>query len=68
MLKKKIASVVAAMAMAATMSVSALSASAVCVHEGNNCVGEVHIGYWVDADQDGVVDDGEVTLIHQHRR
>ena len=63
MLKKKIASAVAALAMAATMSVSALSASAACVHDGNTCIGEVHIAVWVDANNNSAVDSGETTVI-----
>lgn len=63
MLKKKIASVVAAMAMAATMSVSALSASAACVHNTDgSCVGNGHFYSWNDANEDGVIDEGELTL------
>lgn len=58
MLKKKIASVVAAMAMAATMSVSALSASAACVKDvSNNCVGDGGFyTYWEDINNDNVID------------
>ena len=63
MLKKKIASAVAALAMAATMSVSALSASAACVHNPDgSCVGNGHFYAWDDLDEDGVVDEGELTL------
>lgn len=64
MLKKKIASAVAALAMAATMSVSALSASAACVHNPDgSCVGNGHFYFWDDLDNDGIVDDGELTYI-----
>ena len=64
MLKKKIASAVAALAMAATMSVSALSASAACVHNPDgSCAGNGHFYVWNDIDNDGVVDDGELTYV-----
>lgn len=53
MLKKKIASAVAALAMAATMSVSALSASAACVHNGSDCIGNAQFWAFYDSDNDG---------------
>lgn len=64
MLKKKIASAVAALAMAATMSVSALSASAACVHNPNgSCVGNGHFYAWHDTNGNSIIDDGELTLV-----
>lgn len=62
-LTKKITSAIAALAMATTMGMSALSASAACVHDGNTCVGEVHIAYWSDSNNNGIVDSGETTVI-----
>ncbi len=63
-MKKKILAAIAAMSMMATMSVSALAASAACVHNTDgSCVGNGHFYTWTDTDEDGVMDDDELTLV-----
>ena len=52
-LTKKITSAIAALAMAATMGMSALSASAACVHFNNTCLGELTIVTYWDSDGNG---------------
>lgn len=52
-LTKKITSAIAALAMATTMGMSALSASAACVHENGSCEGELNIYTYWDSDGNG---------------
>lgn len=63
-LTKKITSAIAALTMATTAFVStAMNASAAPVYNGSNYVGEGHFCTWNDADNDGVVDSDELTVI-----
>ena len=62
MLKKKIASVIAALATTATMGATALSASAACIHYSDNtCYAHGTFYQWVDTNENGEYDAGEET-------